>query len=87
MTFAVDGIGEIADTTDSYALDAPTVIAELSRGITLLPGDVTSLGRTSPLLVMPYGATLKPGTQVRAAIEGLEPITATLDDQRAGPGA
>lgn len=25
--------------------------------------------------------------KMRAAIEGLEPITATLDDQRAGPGA
>jgi 2-keto-4-pentenoate hydratase/2-oxohepta-3-ene-1,7-dioic acid hydratase in catechol pathway len=87
MTFTVEGIGEIADTTDSYALNAPMVIAQLSRGITLLPGDVISLGRASPLLVIPYGATLKPGTQMRAAIEGLEPITATLDDQRAGPGA
>jgi len=82
MTFSVDGIGEVHGSTDAYVLDGPTVISELSARITMLPGDVVSLGRTAPLLTIPFDRRLPPGTHLQASIVGLGQVTAILDDQR-----
>ena len=82
MSFAVDGVGETHISTDAYLLDGARVVAELSRWITMLPGDVISLGRTGPLLTIPCDRALPDGTRVHASIEGLDQVTAILDDQR-----
>ena len=82
MSFAVDGVGETHISTDAYLLDGARVVAELSRWITMLPGDVISLGRTGPLLTIPCDRALPDGTRVHASIDGLDQVTAILDDQR-----
>jgi 2-keto-4-pentenoate hydratase/2-oxohepta-3-ene-1,7-dioic acid hydratase in catechol pathway len=81
-TFAIDGVGEIAGSTDAYVLDAATTVSELSRGITLLPGDVIAFGPSGPGLVVPPSHQLPSNTQLTASIEGIGHITAKLIDRR-----
>jgi hypothetical protein len=81
-TFAIDGIGEVAGSADACVLDAATIVSELSRGITLLPGDVIAFGPSSPGLVVPPSHQLPSNTQLTASIEGIGTVTALLTDRR-----
>ena len=82
MTLEIDGIGQMTGSTDAYLLNGSTVIEELSTYITLLPGDVISLGETEATLTIPVDYHLPAGTQLRAAVNGLDPVVALLNDQR-----
>ncbi len=82
MRFAVAGVGEVEHSTDAYLLDAPQVVAELSRGITLLPGDVIALGLPGRGLEMPAGQRLPENARLTASIDGVAEVSALIADRR-----
>jgi 2-keto-4-pentenoate hydratase/2-oxohepta-3-ene-1,7-dioic acid hydratase in catechol pathway len=68
----VDGDVRQDATTDSMLFDVPTLIADLSRGLTLEPGDLVSTG--TPACVghgMEPRGYLRPGSIVEIEIEGI----------------
>jgi hypothetical protein len=58
---------------------APQILAEKSQDITIFPGDVVTLGRTSDLLTLP-GSNSLPLFTVRATTEGLRETTGTFSN-------
>jgi len=86
-TFGIDGVGQVEGSTDAYLLDIGTVVAELSRGVTLLPGDVIALGPASQAVVVPASPRLAAATRVTASIEGIGEVNAVLVDQRKSTGS
>jgi len=77
MQLSVPNVGELNGNTDEYVLLAPQILAFLTQEITLFPGDVVTLGRTSELLVLP--AADAPETfAATATIEGLSETSGTF---------
>ena len=72
MELTVGGtVRQRGDTTD-YIFRIPEIIAHLSRGITLEPGDILSLGSLGGVPGFEFGnesRRLKPGDQVEGSIE------------------
>jgi 2-keto-4-pentenoate hydratase/2-oxohepta-3-ene-1,7-dioic acid hydratase in catechol pathway len=83
MSFEIEGLGRVEHSTADYLLTPAQVIAELSRGITLLPGDVIALGLPGAALELPADRPLDAGSRLRAAIEGVGDVSAPLVDERA----
>ncbi len=80
------------DTSD-YVFRIPEVIAHLSRGITLEPGDVISMGSLGGMPGFEFGnpsRKLKPGDQIEAQIEKIGrlvlPVKAEAPPPPAGTG-
>lgn len=55
----VDGTVEQTGTREEYAFDLETAIAEVSRYMTLDPGDIIALGTTAGVGPIPAGATIE----------------------------
>ena len=84
MSLRIDDVGDLSWRTSDYLLGLSEVIAFISREITLLPGDVVTLGAAGPPLTIPAGRRLAAGVYARARIEGLGEFSVPIDDQR-GP--
>lgn len=75
----VDGEQRQSDNTDSMIFNVATVIAQLSAGMSLLPGDVIATGTPKGV-----GFALRPprclqvGQTIRARIEGIGELTNTV---------
>jgi 2-keto-4-pentenoate hydratase/2-oxohepta-3-ene-1,7-dioic acid hydratase in catechol pathway len=82
MRLCVDGIGEVATSTNEYLLLAPRILAFLSSHITLFPGDVITFGRIAERLTVPEDRHLPAGTMLRASIEGIGEVCSPLVDER-----
>lgn len=67
--------------TSDFIFSIPTVIATLSRGMTLLPGDVISTGSPAGVgMCMEPPAYLKAGDTVRIEIPGIGELTNAIVD-------
>lgn len=84
MRLVLNGVGEVVTRTSDYLLDFGQVISFLSKEITLLPGDVVSLGAAGKWLVIPADHKLAEGATLHASIEGLGDFRVPLVDLR-GP--
>ena len=80
----LNGVGDVVTRTSDYLLDFGQVISFLSKEITLLPGDVVSLGAAGKRLVIPADHKLAEGATLHASIEGLGDFRVPLVDLR-GP--
>lgn len=59
--------------------DIPELIAELSRGLTLVPGDILATGTPAGVaLEMDEPRYLQDGNVVRAEIDGIDPLVNTV---------
>jgi acylpyruvate hydrolase len=93
MELKVGGtVRQKGDTTD-YIFRIPEVLAHFSKGITLEPGDVVSLGSLGGVPGFEFGKEsrkLKAGDQVEASIEKIGrlviPVKAEASPPPAGPG-
>lgn len=75
----VDGIERQNDNTSSMIFDVATVIAQLSAGMTLLPGDVIATGTPKGVGFAQHPPQcLQVGQTVRARIEGLGELVNTI---------
>ncbi|MGW1994953.1 fumarylacetoacetate hydrolase family protein [Embleya sp. NPDC001921] len=66
----VDGEIRQSDTTANMIFDVATLIAGISTGLTLEPGDVIGTG-TPPGVAWGTGRFLRPGSTVAVAVEGI----------------
>ena len=79
LVLEVDGEERQNDNTNSMIFNVAAVIAQLSAGMTLLPGDVIATGTPKGV-----GFALRPprclevGQTVRARIEGIGELTNTV---------
>lgn len=81
LTLTVNGVVKQDSTTADMVFDVPTLLAELSRFVTLQPGDLLLTGtpsgvgdaRTPP-------EYLVPGDHVVAHVEGIGPLATTIVD-------
>jgi 2-keto-4-pentenoate hydratase/2-oxohepta-3-ene-1,7-dioic acid hydratase in catechol pathway len=81
LTLTVNGVVKQDSTTADMVFDVPALLAELSRFVTLHPGDVLLTGtpsgvgdaRTPP-------EYLAPGDEVVAHVEGIGPLATTIVD-------
>lgn len=73
----IDGVGEVQGHTAAYMVQAPALIAFISRYITLFPGDVVTLGRVGDLLTIPADAVTS-GARGYAEVDGVGRVTFTL---------
>ncbi|SDU52084.1 fumarylacetoacetate hydrolase family protein [Jiangella alkaliphila] len=81
LTLTVNGVVKQDSTTADMVFDVPALLAELSRFVTLHPGDVLLTGtpsgvgdaRTPP-------EYLVPGDEVVAQVEGIGPLATTIVD-------
>jgi hypothetical protein len=76
-----DASGE-TQLVGEYGTSVEEAIAWIADGITLLPGDVVSLGPSKATLTIPAEDRLAPGTTVVASIAGIGEIQVELVDQR-----
>ena len=76
----VDGELRQDGHSSQMVFDVPSIIAEISRSMTLLPGDVVLTG--SPAGV----ATLRPGERVRVEIDGVGALENPVVDREAEDG-
>ncbi|HKV89717.1 MAG TPA: fumarylacetoacetate hydrolase family protein [Thermoplasmata archaeon] len=75
-------------STDDYVFRLPQIIEHLSRGITLEPGDVISLGTLGGTPGFEFGnesRRLKPGEQVEASIEKIGRLVIPLKPEAPPP--
>ena len=56
MSLHVEGFGRIEGSTSEYVLMAPQILEYITQYITLFPGDVITLGRTSERITIPADA-------------------------------
>lgn len=83
LTLELDVDGELRqrDNTRSMIFDVATVIAQLSAGLTLLPGDVIATGTPKGVgFAMRPPRCLEVGQTVRARIEGIGELVNTVSD-------
>lgn len=83
LTLELDVDGELRqrDNTSSMIFDVATVIAQLSAGLTLLPGDVIATGTPKGVgFAMRPPRCLEVGQTVRARIEGIGELVNTVTD-------
>lgn len=73
---------QVSSSTSDYRFGIAEAVSMISRGITLLPGDVVSLGPAGERLVFPPAPPLPEGFQVGASIDGLGGIEILVRDLR-----
>lgn len=79
LALDVDGEERQNDNTDSMIFNVATVIAQLSAGMTLLPGDVIATGTPKGVgFAQRPPRCLQVGQTVRARIEGIGELTNTI---------
>jgi len=93
MELKVGGTVRQRGDTNDYVFRIPEIIAHLSQGITLEPGDILSLGSLGGVPGFEFGnesRKLKPGDQVEGSIEKIGriviPVRAEAPPAPAGPG-
>ncbi len=93
MELKVGGVARQQGDTSDYLFRIPEIVAHLSRGITLEPGDVLSLGSLGGLPGFEFGnesRRLKAGDQIEGSIERigrlLIPVKAEAPPLPAAPG-
>jgi 2-keto-4-pentenoate hydratase/2-oxohepta-3-ene-1,7-dioic acid hydratase in catechol pathway len=90
MELKVNGtVRQAGDTTD-YVFRIPQIIAHLSTGITLEPGDLISLGSLGGVPGFEFGnesRKLKPGDKIEAAIERIGRLVMTVKAEAPPPAA
>lgn len=75
ITCHVNGELRQDSTNETMTFDIPTIINHLSRGMTLLPGDIIATGTPSGVgFAMKPPVFLRPGDVVECAIEGIGTI-------------
>ncbi|MCB8934135.1 MAG: fumarylacetoacetate hydrolase family protein [Candidatus Promineofilum sp.] len=75
ITCRVNGELRQDSTAETMTFDIPTIIGHLSRGMTLLPGDIIATGTPSGVgFAMKPPVFLRPGDVVECAIEGIGAI-------------
>ncbi len=75
LTCAVNGVTKQDNSTKELIFDIPATIAYLSRGMTLLPGDIIATGTPSGVgFARVPPEFLKPGDMVTCSIEGIGEI-------------
>ena len=82
MRVAIEGLGEVVTRTGDYLHGLGEIIAFISLEITLLPGDVVSLGPAGSVLTIPADHPLGDEAAVHASIEGLAQLVVPRIDQR-----
>lgn len=83
LTLELDVDGELRqrDNTNSMIFDVATIVAHLSAGMTLLPGDVIATGTPKGVgFAMRPPRCLEVGQTVRARIEGIGELVNTVSD-------
>ncbi len=93
MELKIGGTTRQRGDSSDYVFRIPEILAHLSRGITLLPGDVISLGGLGGSPGYEFGKEsrkLKPGDQIEASIEKIGrlviPVRAEAPPPPAAPG-
>jgi acylpyruvate hydrolase len=93
MELKVGGTVRQKGDTSDYVFRLPEIIAHLSRGVTLEPGDVLSLGSLGGVPGFEFGNAsrkLNPGDQIEASIERIGrlviPVKAEAPPPPAAPG-
>ena len=82
MRVRLAGLGEVVTSTADYVRGLDDVISFLSREVSLLPGDVVSLGSAGRWLIIPADHKLPSDATVQASIEGLGDFAVPLLDHR-----
>ena len=82
MTLRVGETHAAPGRVGDYGVSVEAAVAWITSGITLLPGDVVSLGPSAATLTIPADEPLAAGTTLTAAIEGIGEIEIALVDQR-----
>ena len=79
LALDVDGEERQNDNTNSMIFNVATVIAQLSAGMTLLPGDVIATGTPKGVgFAQKPPRCLQVGQTIRARIEGIGELTNTI---------
>lgn len=84
MRVSIAGGDEVVTRTSDYLVDLAQTIAFISREITLLPGDVISLGAAGKVLHVAADRRLPEGSRISASIQGVGEFSVPLIDRR-GP--
>ena len=81
LSCRVNGETRQLSNTRNFIFDIPTVISDLSKGMTLLPGDMIATG-TPAGVGMGHNPPkyLNPGDQVECMIEGIGTLTNWIDE-------
>ena len=82
MTLTVPGIGQAESITDEYVFWAPQIIEYISRFITLFPGDIITLGKTSAQLELPLDRPIDVKVQGQAVIDEVGTCVFGFSDHR-----
>ncbi len=82
MTLRVGETHAAPGRVGDYGVSVEAAVAWITSGITLLPGDVVSLGPSAATLTITADEPLAAGTTLTAAIEGIGEIEIALVDQR-----
>jgi 2-keto-4-pentenoate hydratase/2-oxohepta-3-ene-1,7-dioic acid hydratase in catechol pathway len=82
MTLRVGQMQAAPGRVGDYGVSVEAAVAWITSGITLLPGDVVSLGPSTATLTIPADEPLAAGTTLTAAIEGIGEIEVALMGQR-----
>ena len=83
MQLVIRGIGEAKGCTEDYLFDFRKVISFISREITLLPGDIVTLGSSGNDLTIPSDIELSSDTKIIASIEGAGEFSTRIIDSPA----
>lgn len=85
ITCRVNGELRQDSAAETMTFDIPTIISHLSRGMTLLPGDIIATGTPSGVgFAMKPPVFLRPGDIVECAIEGIGVIRNRVGSNRSG---
>jgi 2-keto-4-pentenoate hydratase/2-oxohepta-3-ene-1,7-dioic acid hydratase in catechol pathway len=85
LTLTVNGETRQSSSTDQMTRDVPEIIAQLSRSISLRPGDIIATGTPEGVAVeMENPRFLADGDVVVASVEGLGELTNTVRERRTG---
>jgi 2-keto-4-pentenoate hydratase/2-oxohepta-3-ene-1,7-dioic acid hydratase in catechol pathway len=90
MELKINGTVRQQGTSSDYIFRLPDVIAHLSKGITLEPGDVISLGSLGEVPGFEFGnetRKLKPGDRIEGSIERVGQIAIPVKTEAAPPPA
>ncbi|MCP4166342.1 MAG: fumarylacetoacetate hydrolase family protein [Chloroflexi bacterium] len=82
MHLTLHGYDTLTGSTDEYVAAPAETLAFLSQEITLLPGDVVTLGRTHHLLSVAADQPLSAETMLGAEIEGVGQVVCSIIDTR-----
>ncbi|MCL2069046.1 MAG: fumarylacetoacetate hydrolase family protein [Oscillospiraceae bacterium] len=84
ITARVNGEGRQEGRTDDFIFDIPHIVSELSRGITLMPGDIIMTGTPSGVgMGFDPPKFLRPGDVVECEIEGIGVLRNVVGDSNA----